>query len=119
MASRRRVVSRQPMPSIAWERMIDSVSARSAPRPSGALAGCAASASPVSLMVESIAGSSAVCAAISSAYAPLAASSAAWSPRSTSRPSSSTRISSQVITLERRCAMISVVRPAIRRSSAS
>ena len=45
--------------------------------------------------------------------------SSAWRPLSTTRPSSRTRMRSAPITLESRCAKISVVRPAMSRSSAS
>ena len=47
-----------------------------------------------------------------------ARSASAWLPLCATAPSSSTRMRSALITLDRRCARISVVRPAISRSSA-
>ena len=49
---------------------------------------------------------------------PLAFIRLSWRPLSATLPSDKTRMRSQSITLERRCAKMSVVRPRIRRSSA-
>ena len=54
---------------------------------------------------------SAACGAHQAAIRAVAAISSAWRPLSTTRPWSSTRMRSAPITLDRRCARISVVRP--------
>ncbi len=61
---------------------------------------------------------SSACAPISRRYGPSRRISSAWLPLSTTRPWSSTRMRSAPITLDSRCARISVVRPCASRSSA-
>ena len=58
------------------------------------------------------------CGPIRRRYGPSSAISSAWLPLCATAPSCSTRMRSALITLDRRCAKISVVRPVISRSSA-
>ena len=106
--SRERMVSGQPtcVASCARSRTTAPVSCVSGAGMSGSVAGAMGSLR------------SASCGPIRRRYGPSRAISSAWLPLCTTVPLSNTRMRSAPITLDRRCARISVVRPTISRSSA-